>query len=157
MIYNIINSGRLKTYKIWVSILLIISCMNTLNSCMTTYNYMGIPESVLSDSTAKITKVELNNGITINCTDKIVKFETGADSLRYLVIKSYVKGSDKSVYWDERKIPEIEISGINIEKSEVNVTKTIFFVVGIATLAVVVGFIVALAISPPTFKIGGFK
>lgn len=160
MFYRIINSEKLKIFRTAFSILLIVSCITTFSSCMNTYSYVESAETVeyfLSDSTAEITKIELINGMTINCTDKILKFETGVDSLKYLVIKSYVTGSDKSVYRDIRKIPENEISGINIEKSEVNVTKTIFFVLGIATVAFILGYIIATVSDPDTFKFNLIK
>ena len=73
------------------------------------------------------------------------------------MIRSYIKGEDYKLYWNEKKIPANEISEIYIEKSEINVPKTILLVIGVAALVVVLVFIISIASDPDAFSVGGFR
>ncbi|MCB0726896.1 MAG: hypothetical protein KDD00_05495 [Ignavibacteriae bacterium] len=141
MLFKKINSSKLKLRRTFFHIFLIISYMITFNSCMTTYNYTELPDRLGKETSSDISKIELNDGTIINCKDKLIKFETGADSVKYIVIKTYTVGKEYKTYWTEKRIPEKDVFKVYMEKSEVNGTQTTFLVIGIAFAVTIVALI----------------
>ena len=109
---------------------------------MTTYDYSVLPENIGKVTSSEITKIELNNGTIIDCKNTIIKFEIGADSEKYLILKSYTTGEGYKTYWTGKRIPEKDVYKIYMKKSEVNGTQTTFLVLGIAVVAIIVAIVI---------------
>jgi len=137
MFNRIFNSSDIKFQRAVFHIFLIISYVTTFSSCMTTYNYPVFPDNIGKVTSSEITKIELNNGTIIDCKNTIIKFEKGADSVKYIVLNSYTVGKGYKTYWKEKRIPEKDVYKVYMEKSEVNGTQTTFLVLGI-TIAVII-------------------
>lgn len=148
MFYIKLKSSDTKKLRAAFHIFLIISYMTTFSSCMTTYNYWEFPENAAKVASSDITKIELKNGIIIDCKDKLIKFEKGADSVKYIVVSTIVAGKDYKTYSTEKRIPEKDIYKIYIQNSEINGGKTAILVLGIVVVTAVVAFIIALATTP---------
>ena len=129
--YNIkLKSSDIKKLRAAFHIFLIISYMSAFSSCMTTYDYSVFPDNIRKVNSSEITMIELNNGTIIDCNNTIIKFEKGADSVKYIILKSYTVGEKFETYWTEKKIPEEDVYKIYMERSEVNGTQTTFLVSG---------------------------
>lgn len=143
MIYRKINSLKMKSGRNTVCIILVFSLIVTFSSCMTTQTYYENPDTFKYETPSKITKIELNDGKVIDCDNKIIKFETDTNSVKYIVINSYVKGKESKTYWFEKRIPVSDILRIHSEKSELNIRATILLCV---SLAAIVALLVAFSI-----------
>ena len=154
MFYKLIYSADTKFLRAAIHIFLIISHIATFSSCMTTYNYWEFPENTGKVTTSDITKIELKNGIMINCKDKIINFENGTDSVKYIVVSTIVEGQDFKTYPTEKRIAEKGIYKIYLQNSEINGDKTALLVLGIVVITAVVAFIIAFATTP--WHMGGF-
>lgn len=148
MFYNILNSSDVKSQRAAFHIFLIISYMATFSSCMTTHNYWEFPENAEKVNASDITKIELKNGIMINCKDKIINFENGADSVKYIVVSTIVEGQDFKTYRSEKWIAEKDIYKIYVQNSEINGGKTALLVLGIVVVTTVVAILIAFATTP---------
>ena len=153
MIYGKINSLKMKSGRNKVCIILVFSLIVTFSGCMTTHNYNESPDTYNFETPSKITQIELNDGKVIDCDNKIIKFETDSDSVKYIVINSYVKGKEYKTYWFKKRIPVSDILKIHSEKSELNIRATILLCVG---LAAIVALFVAISIGMHNmnFKMG---
>lgn len=141
--YNIkLKSSVIKKLRAAFHIFLIISYMSAFSSCMTTYDYSVFPDNIRKVNSSEITKIELNNGTIIDCNNTIIKFEKGADSVKYIILKSYTVGERFETYWTEKKIPEEDVYKIYMERSEVNGTQTTFLVLGIAIAVAIVALVI---------------
>ena len=141
--YNIkLKSSDTKKLRAAFHIFLIISYMSAFSSCMTTYDYSVFPDNIRKVNSSEITKIELNNGNIIDCNNTIIKFEKGADSVKYIILKSYTVGERFETYWTEKKIPEEDVYKIYMERSEVNGTQTTFLVLGIAIAVAIVALVI---------------
>lgn len=138
MIYCKINSLKMKTGRNTLSFILILSMITAFSSCMTTHSYYENPETYNSATSPVITKIELKNGEIIDCKDKILKFETNMDSVKFIVINSYVTGKENKTYWTKKQIPVSDILRVYMEKSEVNGTQTTLLIVGLAAAAALI-------------------
>lgn len=154
MFYNKIHT-KLKSMHSVFTLFLAILYITTFSSCMTTHNYSEFPDSFDTVSTSGITKIELKSGLFIDCADKIIIFETGADSVKYIVIKSYSDVKGNSTYWTERRISEKDIYKIFYETSKINGSKTVLLVLGIVIAGLIAAFFIALSSS--SFSPGGFR
>lgn len=96
---------------------------------------------------SEIIKIELKDGTMIDCKEKMIKFETGIDSVSYIILKSCTVGKDYQTYWSEKRIPEKDIYKIYMEKSEINGMETAIFVTGIVIVTAVLAFIIGFATS----------
>lgn len=142
MFYRIINSSDIKIPRAAFHIFLIISYMTAFSGCMTTYNYPVFPDRIEKVNSSEISKIELNNGTIIDCKNTVIKFEKGADSTKYIILKSYTTGEGYKTYWTEKRIPEKDVYKVYMEKSEVNGTQTTFLVLGIAVAAIIVAIVI---------------
>ena len=115
---------------------------------MTTHNYWEFPENTEKVTSSDITKIELKDGTMIDCKDKIINFENGADSLKYIVISTIVAGQDYKSYRTEKRIAEKFIYKIYLQNSEINGGKTALLVLGIVVVTVFVAFIIAVTTTP---------
>lgn len=156
MFYSLINSSKLKYRRAALHILIIISYLTTFSGCMTTYNYFESPETIDTISADEITKIELINGTVINCKDKIINYESGADSIKYIVVKSLSEGNNYKAYHSEKRISEKDILKIYFEHSEVNGQKTVLLVLGIVIVIGILVFIIGMATSKHDLNLGGF-
>lgn len=154
MFYKLIYSADTKFLRAAIHIFLIFSYMTTFSSCMTTNNYWEFPENTGKVTTSDITKIELKNGIIINCKDKLINFENGTDSVKYIVVSTIVLGHDFKTYPTEKRIAEKDIYKIYLQNSEINGDKTALLVLGIVVITAVVAFIIAFATTP--WHMGGF-
>ena len=148
MFYKTINSSKNRIPRAAIHIFLIISFMTTFSSCMTTYNYSEFPENAAKVASSDITKIELKNGIIIDCKDKLIKFEKEADSVKYIVVTTIVAGKDYNTFSTEKRIPEKDIYKIYLQNSEINGGKTALLVLGIVVVTVFVAFIIAVTTTP---------
>lgn len=148
MFYKTINSSKNRILRAAIHIFLIISYMTTFSSCMTTYNYWEFPENASKAASSDITKIELKNGITIDCKDKLISFEKGTDSVKYVIVSTITAGKNFKTYRTDNRIPEKDIYKIYIQNSEINGGKTALLVLGIVVVTAVVAFIIALATTP---------
>lgn len=137
MFYKFINQPKLELLKLIFNIFLITSYMTTISSCMTTDLSYVSPDSIESVEDGKILKIELKDGTLVNCKNKLIKIEKGADSVNYFVINSKVNNKDIKPNPDVKRISEKDIYKIYLEKSEVNVPLTIM-VVSVAVAMVIV-------------------
>ena len=141
--YNIkLKSSDRKKLRAAFHIFLVISYMSAFSSCMTTYDYPVLPENTGKVTSSEITKIELKNGIIIDCKNTIIKFEIGTDSVKYIILKSYTIGDGYKTYWTEKRIPEKDVSKVYMEKSEINGTQTTFLVLGIAIAVIIVALVI---------------
>ena len=141
--YNIkLKSSVIKKLRAAFHIFLIISYMSAFSSCMTTYDYSVFPDNIRKVNSSEITMIELNNGTIIDYNNTIIKFEKGADSVKYIILKSYTVGEKFETYWTEKKIPEEDVYKIYMERSEVNGTQTTFLVLGIAIAVAIVALVI---------------
>ncbi len=153
MFYQYVYSSDPKIFRAAFHIFLILTYMTTFSSCMTTHYYPVFPDKIEKVNSAEITSIELNNGTIIDCKNTVFKFEKGADSLKYIILKSYTVGEGYKTYWTEKRIPEKDVYKIYIGKSEVNGTQTTFLVLGIAVAAVIISIV--MYNSKPHFFGGG--
>lgn len=140
--YKILNSSDLKFPRAAFHFLLIFSYITTFSGCMSTYNYPVFSDRIEKVHSSEISKIELNNGTIIDCKNTVIKFEKGADSTKYIILKSYTTGEGYKTYWTEKRIQEKDVYKIYLEKSEVNGTQTTFLVLGIAVAAVIVAIVI---------------
>ncbi|MBK8552477.1 MAG: hypothetical protein IPL53_15955 [Ignavibacteria bacterium] len=143
--------------RVMLSLLLAVSYITTFSSCTTTYRYFEFPESMGQVTVSEITKIELKDGTMIDCKEKMIKFETGADSASYIVLESDTVGKDYQTYRSEKRIAEKDIYKIYMERSEINGTKTAIFVTGIVIVTALLAFIIGFATSKHSLnlRLGG--
>ena len=156
MFYGLIISSKLKFSRAVFHIFLIVSYLTTFSSCMTTYNYSESPDTIDKISSDEITKIELINGTFINCKDKVITYEKGADSVKYIVVKSVYEGKDYKAYHSEKRISEKDILKIHIEHSEINAQNTFLLVLGIVIVTGILVFIIGFATSKTNTNWGEF-
>lgn len=147
MFYGLIVSSKLKISRAVFHIFLIVSYLTTFSSCMTTYNYSESTDTIDTISSDEITKIELINGTFINCKDKVITYETGADSVKYIVVKSVSGGKDYKAYFSEKRISEKDILKIHIEHSKIDAQNTVLLVLGIVIVTGILTFIIGMATS----------
>lgn len=140
-----INHIKLNSMHSVFALFLAIFYISTFSSCMTTHSFSVYPDSFDTVSTSGITKIELKNGLFIGCADKEIRFETGADSVKYIVIKTYKDEKGNSTYWTERRISEKDIYKIYYETSKFNSRKTGLLVLGIIIVGLIAVFLIGVS------------
>lgn len=139
MLYRIINSSKQKYSRGFIHIFIIISYLATHSGCMSTYNYSSSPDNISSISPDEITKIELIDGSVIYCKNKTVMIERGADSVKYILVKSLTGSKDSNTNLSEKRISEKDIFKIHIEHSKINSRKTALLVlVTVAAIGIIV-------------------
>lgn len=150
--YNSTNHNKLKILRVLINILLANAYIITFTGCMTTYNYSEPPESIDSVSASKMIKIKLKNGEFINCADKIISFEIGSDSVKYILLTSYTLGKGNLKYRTDKRISEKDIYKIYYEASKVNSGLTGLLVIGILIVGLIVAYIIAVGTTPNAFS-----
>ena len=145
MIYAKINSCKMRSERVMLCCILIITTMITFSNCTTTETSVVTNDRFDRESQAKIIKIILKNGIVINCEDKIVRFENNYDMSGDFIISSADTLKAGTVNWKDQRISGTDIQKILIQEENVNTTKTILIVSGLLVLAAVV-FLVLIGI-----------
>ena len=141
MIYSIINSCKMRTGRILLSCLLIITTLITFSSCTTTESSYVRAGSYDEGSQSRIIKIILKNGIVINCEDKHVKIEDNYDMTSSFVISTAEITNGGVINWKEQRIPGTDIQRILIEEEKTDATKSILIISGIVIVAAIVFFV----------------
>lgn len=114
LIFDQDNFGFQKT----INSCFIIVLFAAFSGCMTSdTTYVSI-ESSGAISTPCISSIYLKDGTIIDCKGKIVKFEKGADSLKYAIVRSYTTGKNYKTYWSEKRISQNDILEIRADISK---------------------------------------
>ena len=145
MIYSKINSCKMRTERVLLCCILIITTMITFSSCTTTETSVVTNDRFDRESQAKIIKIILKNGIVINCEDKIVRFENNYDMSGDFIISTADTMNAGTVNWKDQRISGTDIQKIFIEEENIDATKVILIASGILVLAAVV-FLVLIGI-----------
>ena len=143
MIYAKINSCKMRSERVLLCCILIITTMITFSSCTTTETSVVTNDRFDRESQTKIIKIILKNGIVINCEDKRVRFENNYDMTGSFVISTADITNDGVINWKEQVIPVTDIQRILIEEENTDATKTILIVSGIVVVAAILIFVLA--------------
>ena len=141
MIYRIVNSKKMRVKKALLSCILIISTLVAYSGCATTEIIPMKAENVEYGSPAVITKIILNNKLSIDCRNTYIRIdrETDPAGIFTIIYKDTLKESNNGyVYkseWNELRIPERDIYKVYMEDQEVSVSSAMMIVLGLLVLA----------------------
>lgn len=156
MIYRNINSGKIGVNKALLCYILILCALVTFSGCATTEIIPMKAENVEYVSPGTITKIILNNKLSINCTDTYIRIDrdTDTEDIFTVIFNDTVKESNNGfIYktrWNELKIPERDIYKVYMEEREVSVSSAVFIVLGILSLA---ALLIGIGISQSGFSL----
>lgn len=129
MFYKTINSDKHRFKKAIANCILIVSFLTSFTGCMTTVNSFVSPDSMYSVSAEDIEKIELKNGVIIDCESKRVEIEQTKNSETLFIIKTLI--SETKNQWNCTKISGKDIKNIRINDSELDVPMTLVAVAGV--------------------------
>lgn len=136
MICSKINSCKMKTERVLLSCILIITTLIPLSSCTTAESSYVNSVKPGKESSVRVLKIILKNGVVINCKDKIVRIENNYDTGRDFIISTADTIGSGTVNWNEQRFPELAIQKIYIEEDNVDATKTVIVVSGVVIVSV---------------------
>ena len=141
MIYRIVNSKRMRVIKALLSCILVISTLAAYSGCATTEIVPTKAENVEYGSPAVITKIILNNKLSIDCRNTFIRIDRETDpsgifSIMYTdTVKESNKGFIYKTRWNELRIPERDIYKVYMEDQEMSVTSAVLIILGLMALA----------------------
>ena len=156
MIYRIVNSKKMRVKKTLLSCILIITILVTFSSCATTEIIPRKAENVEYGSPAVITKIILNNKLSIDCRNTFIRIdrETDPEGIFTIIYTDTLKESNNGyVYktkWNELRIPERDIYKVYMEDQEVSVSSAVFIILGLLTIA---ALLIGIGISQSGFSL----
>jgi len=156
MIYRIVNSKKMRVKKTLLSCILIITILVTFSSCATTEIIPRKAENVEYGSPAVITKIILNNKLSIDCRNTFIRIDREADqSGIFTIIYTDTLKESNNVYvyktkWNELRIPERDIYKVYMEDQEVSVSSAVFIILGLLTIA---ALLIGIGISQSGFSL----
>jgi len=156
MIYRIVNSKKMRVKKALLSCILIIFILVAFSSCATTEIIPRKAENVEYGSPAVITKIILNNKLSIACRNTFIRIDREADQsgIFTIIYTDKLKESNNGyVYktkWNELRIPERDIYKVYMEDQEVSVSSAVFIILGLLTIA---ALLIGIGISQSGFSL----
>lgn len=136
MICSKINSCKMKTERVLLSCILIITTLIPFSSCTTAESSYVNSVKPGQESSVRILKIILKNGIVINCKDKVVGIENNYDKGSEYIISTADTISSGAVNWKEQRLSESAIQKIYIEEDNVDATKTVIVVSRVVIVSV---------------------
>lgn len=141
MIYRNLNSEKIRVNKVLLCYILIICALVTFSGCATTETVPMKAENVEYVSPGAITKIILNNKLSIYCTDTYIRIDRDADpeDVFTIIFNDTIKESNNGfIYktrWNELKIPGRDIYKVYMEEREVSVSSAVFIILGLLAIA----------------------
>ena len=141
MIYRNLNSEKIRVNKVLLCYILILCTLVTFSGCATTEIVPMKSENVEYGSPAVITKIILNNKLSIACRNTFIRIdrETDPAGIFTIMYTDTVRESNNGfIYktrWNELRIPERDIYKVYMEDQEVSVSSAVFIISGLLAIA----------------------
>lgn len=141
MIYRNLNSEKIRVNKVLLCYILIICALVTFSGCATTEIVPMKSENVEYGSPAVITKIILNNKLSIDCRNTFIRIDRATDQagIFTIIYTDTLKESNNGyVYksgWNEIRIPGRDIYKVYMEDQEVSVSSAVYIILGLLAIA----------------------